>query len=213
MEYKILGTFTKSKGFIYRTNTYIQFGDSEEIIGSCVLCNPGSSRLEDMEEQRRLEEYEEKDNYVVTGELKSDPTMKQLIKILMGTKSIEKNGKFLIYNLFTLRNPKMEDAIKAFSQSNINLKLLYKDFEDYKSLKSILPWILIGWGCKDNPSLNKTKREWANYITDNNLKHNGYDHYQSPHYYHPLPNLVSKRIEYVEHIIPKLDKLATLALI
>lgn len=207
MNHRIFGRFTKTKGFIYRTDTFIQFGDSEEIIGSFALCNPGSSRLDDSKEQKRLEEYNGHDDYIVEGELKSDPAMKQLIKIIEKSNALEKEGRFMIYNLFTLRNAKMSEALKQFIDPNIDKELLEKDYKDYRAMKNKLPWTLIGWGCKDDLKLNKMKIKWLDYIAENKLNKLGYKHKKSPHYYHPLPMVFKKRIEYIEYIVPKLDEL------
>ena len=101
----------------------------------------------------------------------------------------------------------MKDALKQFKHCDINEKLLYKDYEDYTSPKSNLPWILIGQGCENNSTLNRIKRQWLSDIKENKLLNTGYEHKKDPHYYHPLPHLVSKRIEYLDHIIPKIDEL------
>lgn len=207
MNYKIYGTFTNNKGFIYRTDTFIQFGESEQIIGSCVLCNPGSSELHNENDQKRLEEYDGEDNLVIHDEAKEDSTMKQLIKIIKGVKEIPEEGRFLIFNLFTLRNGNMDDALKQFKHHDIDRKLLYRDYEDYTNLKTNLPWVLIGWGCKNNSRLNKIKRQWLSDISESNLPNTGYEHKKSPHYYHPLPRIHSKKLEYMDYIISKLEKL------
>ncbi|WP_139903447.1 hypothetical protein [Clostridium thermarum] len=40
------GTFVKYGMGIYRPATYLQWGNSENIIGACVMCNPGIAALE-----------------------------------------------------------------------------------------------------------------------------------------------------------------------
>lgn len=54
MTFKAYGTFIKKDGFIYHTDIYLQFGESENIIGACVLCNPGSSYFMDKNEEEKL---------------------------------------------------------------------------------------------------------------------------------------------------------------
>ena len=78
MASRVFGKFIKKNGYIYRTDTYMQFGDSDDIIGGCVLCNPGSSTLKDSELWRNREyetDYEynsqelKKDNLIILSSL------------------------------------------------------------------------------------------------------------------------------------------------
>lgn len=197
MDIQVKGTFTKRKGFIYRTETFIQFGDCEKIIGSCILCNPGSARLEDKEEQKKLEDYCRDNDYIIKGKIYEDATMKQLIEILKISKACKDGGKFLIHNIFTLRNGNMDKALKEFVDPSIDEELLYKDYNDYTALQDQIDWTLIGWGCKDNKVLNNIKREWINNISENEVSTIGLKHHKDPHYHHPLPMIYDKRKEYV----------------
>lgn len=198
MNIQVKGTFTKRKGFIYRTETFIQFGDCEEIIGSCILCNPGSARLDNKKEQKELEDYFDEDDYIVTGKIYEDDTIKQLIKILKRSEACKDGGRFLIHNIFTLRNGNMDKALKEFIDTNIDKDLLYKDYDDYIKLQKDIPWTLVGWGCKDNKALNSIKRQWLYNLGENKVTTLGYRHDKDPHYYHPLPRGKSKCLEYVD---------------
>lgn len=198
MDIQVKGTFTKRKGFIYRTETFIQFGDSKEIIGSCILCNPGSARLDNKKIQKELEDYFDEDDYIVHGKIYEDATIRQLIKILKTSEAYKDGGKFLIHNIFTLRNGNMDSALKEFIDPDIDENLLYKDYEDYLKIQEDIPWTLIGWGCKDNKVLNNIKREWKHNLNVNEVKTIGYKHKKNPHYYHPLPMIYDKRQEYID---------------
>lgn len=207
MEVKAYGTFTKRNGLIYRTDTYIQFGESEEIIGACVLCNPGSSELKNQMDRENLKKFE---GYkAIQGEAKIDGTMKQLIGILKGKYDERLEGRFWIFNLFTLVNATMNDAIIELNNKVIDdIDLLEKDYLDYKEKVSSIPWILVGWGCKSNKKLNELKNKWLKILDEDDSNLIGQTHKVSPHYYHPLPRIYSKKVEYVEDIILQLKSLA-----
>lgn len=206
MEAKAYGTFTKRNGFIYRTDTYIQFGELEEVIGACVLCNPGSSKPKN---QMNREDLEGSENYrTIQGEAKIDNTMRQLIKILKGKYGETLEGRFWIFNLFTLVNAKMNDAITELKDKAMDdMDLLEKDYFDYKEKVSSIPWILVGWGCERNKTLNELKYKWLEHLEREDINVIGKRHKDSPHYYHPLPQIYIKKIEYVEDIILQLKSL------
>lgn len=205
MEHKVFGTFVKSDGYIYRTDTYIQFGKFKKIIGACVLCNPGSASLSDSSAQESLEKF---NGYkVIQGEVKDDNTIRQLIKILKGVYGEGLEGQFLIFNLFTLRHPHMDTALKLLKNKNIDKELLNKDYFDYKEKESSIPWTLVGWGCKKNKDLDELKTRWQGYLKDNNLTHVGKEHKDPIHFYHPLPPIYDKQLEYVDLMISKLNDL------
>lgn len=210
MEISVFGKFTKREGFIYRTDTYIQIGKSEEIKGSFVLCNPGSSSLKDTEKQKQLEDYKEMEDHIIAGELKEDPTMEQLIKILKGVGLDKKEGRFPIYNIFTLRNGNMNSAIKEIKGEDVDKELLDKDFHDFVENEKSIPWTVVGWGCKSDGNLNRIKREWLEYLEESEVDFIGYKHNNNPHYYHPRPQIKKKQEEYVKKLIGKLDDLKRL---
>lgn len=201
------GRFIKKNGFIYRTDTYIHYPGSEEIIGACVLCNPGSSRLLDPVEQEKLEGYQGEEDYVKKGELLADPTMRQLCRILEDLGFDEKGGKFLIYNSFTLRNGNMDKALEELKDEKIDEKLLFADLEAHKKNQGEIPWTLIGWGCKSDPVLNRIKKDWLNYLEKEKLIITGYKHKNRPHYYHPRPFTKPKQDEYVDLLVASIKDL------
>lgn len=205
MQHKVYGTFTKRNGFIYRTETFIKIGESDDIIGSCILCNPGSASLHDPLKQKKLENHKGNDDYVVDGEImKEDATIRQLIEILKGAGLYEGGGRFLIHNLFTLRNSRMPDALIQMQDPGIDSNLLYKDYDDYINLPKDIPWTIIGWGCDKNSTLKSKKKEWLQYMSEKGAVNVGYKHKDNPHYYHPLPPIHSKKEEYVDIMVNQL---------
>lgn len=209
MEMKVYGIFTKRKGFIYRTKTYLQFGESDKIIGSCVLCNPGSSVPKDPIEKEELLNYTGDNDYVFKGELVPDTTMKQLCKILenVGWDKLginENGGRFLIHNIFTLRNGNMNHAIKEFENQDIDKELLFKDYKDYMELEESIPWTLKGWGCEDKVVIRNKKRKWLRLLNEKEALAIGYKHKDDPHYYHPAPHLKGQKEECLEVLTRKI---------
>ncbi len=208
MEIKICGKFTKRKGYIYRTDTYIQIGKSKKLKGAFILCNPGSSSFEDSEKQKKLEAHEGEDDYYSdVGRLKADPTIEQLLKIIKGADLDKEGGKFPIYNIFTLRNGNMNSAIGNLDDINIDKELLQKDYYNFIDNKDRIPWNIVGWGCKDNKRLNGIKREWLDYLIANDVNFIGYEHKNRPHYYHPRPQIQEDREKYVKRLTKKLNNL------
>ncbi len=138
---KAYGRFTKRGKYIYRTSTYLQWGESDEIIGACVLCNPGEAKPK----ERDIINLENDQEQL----LDLDRTMKEVIKIL---EAIHENqtfeGRFHIYNLFTLRNSKMKEVLQEFNKMEHN-DILYKDFEYFKANIHHIPWVLLAWGCEE----------------------------------------------------------------
>lgn len=198
------GTFIKNGGNTFRTDTYIQFGKSNNIIGTCVLCNPGSSSLLNMDtEQQELLDK----GYVVTGEIIKDNTIKQLQVIIEQTYGQALEGNLLIYNLFTLKNAEMKKATTMLSKVNFDEDILYKDFEKYKRQASFLPWVLIGWGCEDSSKVNKEKRKWLQYIKKNRFVYLGIEGKKEPHFLHPLQKIKSELDKYQAEIVDKFKSL------
>lgn len=205
MDYKIYGTFKKYGEYTYRANTYIQFGESEDILGACVLCNPGSAKLEDKEKEQKL--INSLDDIVVEGEIVEDPAMKQLVKILRKSYDGEIEGRFHILNLFTLKKPVMTAAIAALNKLN-DEPLLDEDFLQLKKLGSKVPWLLVAWGCNDNRLLKERKWKWLNYINNDEreFKFTGLEHKTQPHYYYINP-LVGDKGKVVDDLVTKIKEI------
>lgn len=182
---KAYGAFIKKGIHIYRTEAYIQFGESKNIISTFVMLNPGKAKFV----TNTLSE-----NMEVVGEVSLDRTMQaivELVKKLHGTNEVESiQGQIKIYNLFPLQNAKANDAIDEFEELWFEQEPLVtrlpKDRADLlRELKSS-PWVLLGWGCGRSPkALNLIKEQWIDLIAKGLLT-----------YYHPRPHLHSQELDY-----------------
>lgn len=200
MGFKVYGKFIKKDSFIYRTDTYMQFGESEDIIGACVLCNPGASSFKDKSEEEKLQRYAGEREYEGEGELKPDATMKQIGEILKNAYDDKLEGKFMIFNTFTIRNSNMSEAKKLLKDSAVDKELLFIDYNRYKDKYSEIPYILVGWGCEDYKNLKNEKNKWLSFIKEKNITYIGIQAKKPPHYYHPLPHIKEKQEEYKRNI-------------
>jgi len=70
-------------------------------------------------------------------------------------------GIFKIYNLFTLKDADMEQAIELAEGGNVDEKTIHKDLEDFRNFDLEDKWILKAWGV-DVPL--KFKKQWAELI-------------------------------------------------
>ncbi|MEF9951737.1 MAG: hypothetical protein RR840_04850 [Clostridium sp.] len=186
MSVKGYGTFYKVNGDVVRTDTYIQFGDSSDIIGSFVMCNPGSSKNEDVNIQRL------KEGEVLQGELSIDPTMDKLINIVNMVYG-NPNGRVNIYNLFINRNPDMDSA-SSYLRDNYESELVTTDFNKFKNDIDRIPWVVLSWGCKKNTLVDKLKKIWLKYLDNiEGLKcgvlSTSKDNKEQIHYYHIKPKI------------------------
>jgi hypothetical protein len=187
------GTFIKRENNIYRTSAYIQWGDSTNSLGACLLLNPGSATLTD-ELNRTLHSEGFASGLILT----EDPTMQQLIHIVEEIYSKERNisGRFHIYNLFSLQHGKNIEAIEKFEElCNSSLYNLEESLVSIKELK-LNPWILLGWGVEYRSrwkNLELIKREWINRISDAEIFSFGKKHKGRNNYYHPCPLIPTDR--------------------
>lgn len=202
---KAYGTFIKRDGHIYRTNTYMEFGHSKKIIGACVLCNPGSSLPLNFEQKELLIKGVE---CTMDAEVVVDDTMEQLITILTNIYGEELEGRFHIFNLFTLRDGDMKSAAKTLNSLYSNEEILRKDLADFTSRASLFPWVLLGWGCKQGSILNELKANWNREIEHHNKITIGIKGKEELDYWHPLPRIFANRMEYVKGIVDQYKKIA-----
>ncbi|QRG65999.1 hypothetical protein [Brevibacillus choshinensis] len=186
---KAFGAFVKRGDHTFRTSAYIQWGESEKSIGSCLLLNPGSADFNKINPDLR-----EKLNTTnkANGEIKTDPTMGQLIKLVDGINSSNQviEGRFHIYNLFSLQDASANSAICKFETLVKN-----KEYDLNESLVSInelqvQPWILLGWSLKRHGNwgnLNEIKKRWKMQIAESKIPSFGKQDRISKDYYHPNP--------------------------
>lgn len=195
---KALGTFIKKGENIFRTEAYIQWGNSNSILGSVLMLNPGSAKLQFPSLTS---------NSPISGEIIIDPTMEALIKLVeeLHEKAEGFEGRLYIYNLFPLQNPRSSDAVKNFEVLWGENEQLVKSFPKKRDIlldrfkKS--PWILIGWGCgKGSDNLNFVRNEWLSLIKESCTPIVGKMGKDKLDFYHPKPHLQSQQIEYREDI-------------
>ncbi|WP_062514731.1 hypothetical protein [Halobacillus sp. KGW1] len=191
-------TYTKTGDHIFRTSTYIQWGTSERSIGSCLLLNPGSATLTN-EAVRSLHASGH-----ASGPVNTDPTMHQLISFMEKTNPKPLSGRFHIYNLFTLQNTKSEDAIHQFEA--LASSGLYDIQETLPSKEELSrhPWILLGWGLKQEKkwhNLKRAKQLWLDRLVEAETPSFGKQHPKTNEYYHPCPLIANRRPAMVEDLV------------
>lgn len=141
---KVYAEYIEEDGFLYRRNTFLQFGNSWELIGSAVLANPGSAKpispasdeiltlVSRFYEKWRKEEKAQPEHW---NEFSPDSTMRFVEKIFNGWyigKSVELNGVIQLFNTFNIKNQNLQEAV---TQIGVNSGLLfsynvYKYFND-----------------------------------------------------------------------------------
>lgn len=115
MDFKVYGKFVKKGDFIYRTDTYMQFGESEDIIGACVLCNPGASSFKDKSEEEKFMIF---NTFTIRNSNMSEA------KKLLKDSAVDKELLFIDYKRYKDK------------YSEIPYILVGWGCEDYKSLKN-----------------------------------------------------------------------------
>lgn len=201
--YKVFGHFQQLGEYTFRTSAYMQWGDSEESLGCCLLLNPGSA---DFTKINASFKSELKKNGEVSGVIKPDPTMEQLAIFLRTIYPDTKiNGRFTIYNLFTLQNPKSTSAIDTFEKLVSTGKIISsQSVENIQKIKRH-PWILLGWGCDKKTSqgsLLKIKSLWMKQIEDAGIMKFGKEHKNGKgYYYHPYPLIPTQRPGIIKDLV------------
>jgi hypothetical protein len=189
-----IGTFKRIGDHLHRTSAYIQWGTSARSLGSCLLLNPGAARFgrssKNLETELKLWGK-------ATGPIDTDPTMGQLVAFIESIyDGSSLDGRFHIYNLFTLQNPKSEHAIDLFESlvSNGQLDPL-GSLVPMDELR-VHPWMLLGWGCEQRSQwrhLPKVKDAWLNLIERAGIPSFGKLHPKGKGYYHPCPLIPTRR--------------------
>lgn len=200
---KAYGIFIKRGEHTFRTSAYIQWGQSKQSIGVCLLLNPGSADFNkinpDLKEALNT-------SFEAKGEIKPDPTMEQLILLLEGIYEDETliAGRFHIYNLFNLQNAKSIHAIDQFEALIQSGKYdITKSLITLNELQTH-PWILTGWGVEQKSkwkNLEQIKGSWLNLIKESNVPTFGKRHKSSDNYYHPCPLIPTLRPGMINELI------------
>lgn len=192
------GKFIKKDKNVFRTEAYLQWGDSDEILGIVLMLNPGKADSK--------EEIINENKWVET-EVKLDSTMKALKNIVEEMYSAKgPRGRIYIYNLFTLRNPKSIQALVDFQQLYNKEQELLCGFPKARELllseMKKASWILVGWGCgKDNQQLKQVKNRWMKLIKDSGTTVLGIKGKDECKWYHPNPQIQHGVVEYRKEIL------------
>lgn len=203
----VYATFNKRDGIVFREETYIQWGNSAESIGTTLLLNPGSAALSS-EDERILRR-----TGTVTGKIhRIDPTMTQLIRLIEKIyEGRELNGRFYINNLFKLQNARSNDSIAEFEKHVSDLKYTVEEGIASEDELGKHPWILLGWGINSNNSrvhLKRAKKEWLQAIERSGVPTFGKKHPRNVDYYHPCPRLETDKLSLIDELV-ELHKKAT----
>lgn len=197
----------------YRRMTLLQFGDSWDLIGSAVLKNPGSAKLEgqvttvDLDRIKTFLSIEEvsPENW---QRFRPDTTMRCLEKIFnsgyLGTER-KLNGVIQLFNLAYIKEPNLE---LAHLKSNGNdSKLLFPNVEELVVHFKDKP-VYIGWfdtwqkiqGAEPiaRGIFDSIKNKSGNY-----LKHD----FKENRFYHPIYINRSVRKEPIRSLIENFDRL------
>jgi hypothetical protein len=189
------GSFIKQGENTFRTSAYIQWGCSEKSIGSSLLLNPGSAdfnKINPSLKEKLISDFK------ADGEINTDPTMEQLIKLVNAIYQSEEviEGRFHIYNLFSLQDATAKSAIDKFEA--LVKKSEFVPHEPAVSISELQanPWILLGWSLQKNGkwvSLEASKKRWRMLITESKIPSFGKQQPISKNYYHPNPRIPTQR--------------------
>ena len=162
---KVYALWKDDGKYQYRWRTLLHFGDSDswDIIGSVYMKNPGSATPIGEPDASVLAKLKEDFSSSIDGDWKefdfsTDKTM-QSIEQLFTECYGDLNGVIQIFNLFNLKNQKLEDALKIINRGEENPMYLYTFDEDISHF--VYP-VYIGWGDLWKKSVfNKKKVENA----------------------------------------------------
>jgi hypothetical protein len=186
------GEFYNLNSHVFRTDAYLQWGQSEEPLGLLVMLNPGSSRLADSNSWLLLGQGKIKH---AQGELVLDDTMKAVASILSESHP-SLTGRLHIRNLFNLRCSSAAEAVKKYRELRIDpvySSVLHSDFNDVARF----PWVWFAWGVQSDSVLNIRKQEVYDVIKAQNV-----DKFLIPkkrkliHVKHPAPRIKEHAREY-----------------
>jgi hypothetical protein len=184
----------------FRKNTLLQFGDSNRLIGSAVLVNPGSAvpssrGIVDLPLIRTFYEQNHnigiKDDTSLWHEYTVDSTMRQLEKIFNGwyinviNEGVRKpkkelNGVIQLFNLFNVMNAKQKDALIDYNTTQskhkkFNESHLFSDKPVYLGWGNLGKWDLEDISKEIFKELNfKSNPQYDRTFDDNLFYHPGY---------------------------------------
>jgi len=187
---KVYAEFVVENGVEYRTKTFLQFGNSWNLIGSIVMKNPGSAFPEKaisndvwylLNENKLVLESDQNSWF----EFKSDSTMGFIERIFNGyytSNQIELNGVIQVFNLFNIRHKNIPIA-KQLAQQNDSVYLYPKVNEVIDAFQNKPVFLAWRW---EYLNINKS---FAENIFEN-VKSSNFMYLKSDmvdnHFYHPM---------------------------
>lgn len=152
---KVYTHYLNKIGIEYRWRTLLQIGDSWKVCGTIFMKNPGSSKnikesLSPINDEGILNNLKEFDDIKTSPsyewyEFSVDNTMacvKELFEAYYHEQKEPLNGVIQIFNLFNIRDAKLENAMEK-SYGDIIDELAYTTVDD---IKNIISPVYIGWG-------------------------------------------------------------------
>ncbi|WP_224773325.1 hypothetical protein [Metabacillus idriensis] len=189
------GTFLKKKNLIFRESAYLQWGESEQSIGSFLLLNPGSASDQAVSQLN--------DGEKMKTQISLDPTMRQVTKLIETFYDGEQlNGRVNLYNLFTLQNTRDSEAIAQIEYWAGRGIVSQSEMEVSVSELKKNPWICMGWGVNDRSTytfLKQLKRSWLNQIKRSGIPSFGKKN-KNGDYYHVCPLVSTQREKMIEEL-------------
>ena len=177
---KVYGKFTKKDDLYYRTDTYLQIGESEEVLGGFVFLNPGMGSLKNENILTFLENGES-----ATGEMEWDFSMDQIKKILDVIEKGEE-GRVYLFNLFTLTDNPNYNFKEIVDEKTYDMNLMYSDFHKVLEIYEDIPYLILAWGCDRDSSLYKEKVKWIYTLEDKDMFYVGVEGNENINYYSVL---------------------------
>ena len=174
-------------------------GNSTELIGACILCNPGIAVIEarGLYIHGPINEGRE-----FTGVIKADEAIKQIIsfveKLYQGRKL---EGIVYIYNIFSLLDAPANVFQNREIDKKINVGVLFKSYRDFEQFADKFPWVLIAWGTDNRFQVYTQKERWLNYIKSNNIPYFGIRAVEYPGYIHPVLLTQSRKEKYIQDLL------------
>lgn len=172
------------------------------------MLNPGSSNFIDPKLTVKLNV-----EFKAFGEVKTDPTMEQLIKLVERIYKDKKQiqGKLHIYNLFDIQCASASKAIAKFEELvNAEKYRIDETLVSKEELQSH-PWILLGWSVEYRAhwkNLKAIKLKWRKLIDSSRIPVFGKKHKKRDDYYHPCPLISTKRPEMLDDLISLYEEIS-----
>lgn len=158
------------------------------------MLNPGDARLTNTSVL-----VDEQD---ASGELIPDKTMMRLAEILQQSSQDPLDGRFHIYNLFSLQNTSSKDAVKEDAWLQ---EAFIKNVEIINQFRvEQHPWVLLAWSTERGAALQKLKAQWLLAIQEINIKVFGIKAKGKHMFYHPYQRIEAHRERYFQQIVHQL---------